>query len=166
MPNIATVFLSRAHSSVWRFVQLQDSPKPVWWNHPVTASAAECRIGLSEQLCPKLTSGTQRSADLLFDRYDDRYQTGNRRTIQHRPDAGFHVSERKDTRRTPAYPEPPNSGPGGRWFESTRPDHSNLPGFTALSNDFGFRPSASFALPSVVASVAGPVSASLFHGGW
>ena len=58
-----------------------------------------------------------------FDRYRDRYQNGNPRTIRHKVDVALIVSERNDTGRTPAYTEPPNSGPGNRRFKSCRPDH-------------------------------------------
>lgn len=49
-----------------------------------------------------------------FDRYRDRCQNGNPRTIQHEVDIIFSLAERNDKRRTPAYTEPPNSGPGGQ----------------------------------------------------
>jgi hypothetical protein len=56
----------------------------------------------------------------IFDRYRDRYQYGNRRTIQHLADAKGLVSGRNDTWRPPAHFVPSDSGPGDR-SRSTSP---------------------------------------------
>jgi hypothetical protein len=62
------------------------------------------------------------------DRFRDRYQIGNQRTIRHGTDISTCVSQRNDTGRIQAHTKPSNSGPGGRRFESSRPDHLSFPG--------------------------------------
>ena len=53
------------------------------------------------------------------DRYRDRYQIGNPRTIRYSTDSRTRVSQRNDTWRTRANTKPPNSGPGGSLAKST-----------------------------------------------
>jgi hypothetical protein len=57
-----------------------------------------------------------------FDRYRDRYQNGNPRTIEYEVDITFPLTEGNGTRRT-QHSEPHNPGPGNRRFKSCRPDH-------------------------------------------
>ena len=71
---------------------------------------------------------------VVFDRYRDRYQNGNPRTIWHKADVAFPVSERNDTGRTRAYTEPPNSGPGGQELVRIRVPRSDG-GATRNAND-------------------------------
>ena len=80
------------------------------------------RLSEIDSTTPVKGGAREGNASATRDRYRDRYQNGNPCTIRHVPDTRGAVSERNDTERTSPNAEPYNSGPGGRWFESTRPD--------------------------------------------
>ncbi len=65
------------------------------------------------------------SVDPGVDRYRDRYQLGNRRTIRLATDTGFTQLEQNTTWWILAYTLPSTYEPEGRVFESPRAHHKN-----------------------------------------
>ena len=126
-----TVGLPSLYGSKWAVAELFQN------RFPFGTQVRRCRYRLMKAIdnavteTPEMLFGYARSADAVVS--FDRYQNGNRRTVWHKADVAVPVSERNDTGRTRAYTKPPNSGPGGRCFESTRPDQLPSITFQAVS---------------------------------